>query len=98
VCFVFIISRGSSVVLPGLGALALKWGRGTVVGVVVAVVVVVELLLPAITTTIRNGAPDFAIGWLSSYCVCVCVNESLKLFLTTIRMVLFQYLAFSWDR
>lgn len=35
--------------LPGLGALALKVGVGTVVGVVVAVVVG-ELLLPAITT------------------------------------------------
>jgi hypothetical protein len=42
------VNRGRFI-LPGLGALALKLGVGTVVGVV-AVVVVGELLLPAITT------------------------------------------------
>ena len=54
--------------LPGLGALALKVGVGTVVGVVVAVVVVGELLLPAITTrggqNLDQRAP-FATGFVS---------------------------------
>jgi hypothetical protein len=53
--------------LPGLGALALKVGVGTVVGVV-AVVVVGELLLPAITTrggqNLDQRAP-FATGFVS---------------------------------